>query len=143
MNVQSLTPIVFTETIEACLPFWTEGLGFEVTTEVPEGDRLGFVILERDGIELMIQSRASVVADLPSLEEVVMRGPATLFLKVESVEGAVERLADHGAEVVVPRRQTFYGADELFLRSPCGTLVGLAAFGSQEEEEAGEDAGGG
>ncbi len=134
MHVQSLTPIVFVEAIEPCLPFWTEGLGFEVTTEVPEGDRLGFVILERDGIELMIQSRASVAADLPDLEEEVMRGPATLFLRVDSVEGAEERLAPHGAEVVVPRRQTFYGADEISLRSPCGTVVGLAAFA---EEEAG------
>ncbi len=32
-----------------------------------------------------------------------------------------------GIEVVVPRRTTFYGADEIFVRAPCGTLVGFAA----------------
>lgn len=134
MNVQSVTPIVFTEEIEPSLPFWTDGLGFQVTNQVPEGDRLGFVILEREGMEVMIQTRASVAADLPDLEDDVMRGPATLFVQVESVEGAETALAAFGAEVVVPRRRTFYGADELFVRSPCGTLVGLAAFGGEAEE---------
>lgn len=128
MNVRTLAPILFTEAIEPSLPFWTEGLGFEVTTEVPEGDALGFVILEREGIQVMLQTRASVAADLPDLEEEVMRGPTTVFLRVDSVDGAAERLEEHGAAVVVPRRQTFYGADELFVRSPDGALVGLAAF---------------
>jgi hypothetical protein len=65
MNVQSLSPVLFCEAIEPSLPFWIEGLGFHVTTEVPEGDALGFVILEREGIQVMLQTRASVQADLP------------------------------------------------------------------------------
>jgi hypothetical protein len=28
---------------------------------------------------------------------------------------------------VVPRRQTFYGMDEIFVQAPCGTVVGIAA----------------
>ena len=128
MNVHSLAPILFCEAVEPSLPFWTEGLGFAVTTEVPEGDALGFVILEREELQVMLQTRASVAADLPALEEEVMRGPASLFLRVESVEGAAEALEGYGAEVVVPRRTTFYGADEIFVRSPDGAIVGLAAF---------------
>lgn len=31
------------------------------------------------------------------------------------------------AEVVVPRRRTDYGMDEIFVRAPCGTVVGFAA----------------
>lgn len=132
MKIQSTTPILFTEAIEPCLPFWTDGLGFAVTDRVPEGDGLGFVILERDGMQVMLQTGASLAADLPALEEELTRGPATLFLRVESVEGAAEALGAHGAEVVVPRRRTFYGADEVFVRSPCGTIVGLAAFDDEE-----------
>lgn len=135
MNVRSLSPILFCEAIEPSLPFWTEGLGFEVTTEVPEGDVLGFVILEREGMQVMLQTRASVAADLPALEEEVMGGAVTLFLRVESVEGAADALEPHGAEVVVPRRQTFYGADELFVRSPDGAIVALAAFAEEEDTD--------
>ena len=37
------------------------------------------------------------------------------------------------AEVLVPRRQTFYGMDEIFVRPPCGTVVGFAASVGEEE----------
>ena len=50
----------------------------------------------------------------------------SLFLEVEDLDAVVTALGDD-ADVVVPRRQTFYGMDELFVRAPCGTLVGFAA----------------
>lgn len=126
--LKRLTPILTVEAIEPSLPFWVEGLGFQKTMEVPEGDRLGFAALEREGFELMLQSRSSVEADLPRLAEEFMRGPSVLFLEIDSLEGVEERLTGLGATVAVPRRQTPYGADELFLRSPGGHVVGLAVF---------------
>ena len=44
--LKQLTPILCVETIEPSLPFWTK-LGFALIVEVPDGDRLGFVILIR------------------------------------------------------------------------------------------------
>jgi hypothetical protein len=38
-----------------------------------------------------------------------------------------------GAQVLVPRRQTFYGMDEIFVRADCGTVVGFAAAVEQAE----------
>ena len=43
--------------------------GFTRIAEVPDGDRLGFVILQKDGIEVMYQSRESVRKDIPALAE--------------------------------------------------------------------------
>jgi len=37
-TMQSLTPILLVDAIEPCLDFWMR-LGFQVTIEVPEGDR--------------------------------------------------------------------------------------------------------
>ncbi len=54
-----ITPNLIVDRIEDCLPFWVDRLGFETTVQVPQGDRLGFVILKRELIELMLQSRAS------------------------------------------------------------------------------------
>jgi hypothetical protein len=45
---------------------------------------------------------------------------------VEDLEALLEALGDD-VEVLVPRRQTFYGMDEVFVRPPCGTVVGFAA----------------
>jgi hypothetical protein len=126
MKIKKLTPILYVEAIEPVLPFWTERLGFTVTAQVPEGDRLGFVILVKDNIEVMYQTRASVAADVPSMAETPMRG-GILFMEVDDI-AAIEK-AMQGVEVLVPRRKTFYGADELFVREPGGNAVGFAQFG--------------
>jgi uncharacterized glyoxalase superfamily protein PhnB len=126
--LKRMTPILYVESIEPVLPFWTDRLDFEVTGQVQEGDRLGFVMMERDGLELMVQTRASVEADVPSLADTPMGG-VILFIEVEDLDAIVDRL--DGVEVVVPRRTTFYGADEIFVREPGGNLVGFAEFGDE------------
>jgi hypothetical protein len=123
-SVKKMTPILFVEAIEPCLPFWTDWLGFEVTVTVPRDDRLDFAILQRGPIELMYQTRQSVADDVPALLDDVSHGATTLFIEVESLEPYLQTLT---ADVLVPRRQTFYGMDEVFVRAPCGSIVGLAA----------------
>jgi hypothetical protein len=79
----------------------------------------------------MYQSRASVEADLGAsgaprtLGEELAHSTTTLFVEVGRLDDVVAVLGD--TPVVVPRRQTFYGMDEVFVRPPCGTLVGFAA----------------
>jgi hypothetical protein len=51
-------------------------------------------------------------------------GTSTLFIEVEKLDPVIE--AVKGAPVLVPRRQTFYGMDEIFVQAPCGTVVGFA-----------------
>ena len=132
--MNKITPLITVDAIEPCLPFWTDKLGFKVTVTVPHEETIGFAILVRDGLELMYQSRASVEADLEAsgapagLAKEMASGTSTLYTTVESLDDIIEALGD--AEVLVPRRKTFYGADEIFVRAPCGTVVGLAAHGS-------------
>jgi hypothetical protein len=71
---KKLTPVLFVKEIEPVLPFWVEGLGFTKTAEAPEGDKLGFVILERDGVEVMCQTYASVDKDMPAIAAGVRKG---------------------------------------------------------------------
>lgn len=123
MKVRQLAPVLLVEEIEPVLSFW-ERLGFERTAEVPEGDRLGFVILERDGVQVMYQSRESVRRDIAPLAE----SPANasfLFITVDDLD-AFERNID--VTPVVPRRRTFYGADELIVRDAAGNVVTFAQF---------------
>jgi uncharacterized glyoxalase superfamily protein PhnB len=130
--MKKATPLLTVESIEPCLPFWTEKLGFKVTVTVPHGDAIGFVILQKGDVELMYQSRASIDADLgtsgapKNLGRELSGSTSTLFCEVEDLEALLEALGDD-VEVLVPRRQTFYGMDEVFVRPPCGTVVGFAA----------------
>jgi hypothetical protein len=123
--IRKLTPILYVEEIEPVLPFWTDRLRFAVTTEVPQGDNLGFVILEKDGIEVMYQTRASVQADVPAVSGTPVGG-SILFIEVDDLEGLMGSL--EGVPIVVPRRKTPYGADEIFVREPGGHLIGFASF---------------
>jgi uncharacterized glyoxalase superfamily protein PhnB len=120
LKLNKLTPVLVVDAIEPCIPFWTDRLGFAKAAEVPEGDRLGFVILVKDGVEVMYQSRDSVRKDIPALAD-APAGGTNLYIDVTDV-AAVER-AVKGAEIVVPRRKTFYGADEIGVREPGGNAV--------------------
>lgn len=128
-TMTKLTPVLYVEAIEPCLPFWTERLGFEVTGTVPEGEAMGFAMLERDGVEIMYQTVASMEGDLPALAD-RPTGGAFLFLQVEDID-AVEAALE-GAEVVLPRRTTFYGATEVGVLEPGGNVVTFAEFGREE-----------
>lgn len=125
-RIKKITPILYVERIEPALPFWIDRLGYALTAEVPHGDALGFVILQKDGTEVMYQTRDSVDADAPAIAEQHPTRGSILFVEVDDIDAIERALAD--VEVVVPRRQTFYGADELFVREPAGNVVGFAQF---------------
>ena len=126
MEMKKVTPVLYVEEIEPLLDFWKR-LGFQVTGEVPEGDRLGFVMLQSGSVELMYQTRTSVAKEAPHLADTPMGG-AILFIEVGGLDAVVAAL--EGSEVVVPRRTTFYGADEITVREPGGNLVTFAEFGA-------------
>ena len=127
MKMQRLTPVLMVDAIEPVLPFWVDRLGFTKTAEVPHEGRLGFVILERDDVQIMYQTRDSVAADVPPLAHSPQQG-SFLFLVVDDLNEIVQALP--GVTPVVPRRKTFYGADELIVREPGGNVVTFAQFGA-------------
>lgn len=115
-----MTPILFVDAIEPCLSFWTERLGFSLVAEVPQGDRLGFVILAKGDLQLMYQTYDSVENDLG----VEVRSGGCVYMTVDDFAAIAKTL--EGLDVVVGPRKTFYGADEIFVREPGGNLLGFA-----------------
>ena len=51
-----------------------------------------------------------------------------LFIVVDDLDAIARAL--EGITPVVPRRKTFYGADELIVREPAGNAVTFAQFAS-------------
>jgi hypothetical protein len=120
-EMKKLTPVLVVEAIEPCLPFWIDRLGFEKTTEVPEGAKLGFVILSKDRVEVMYQSRESVAKDIAALLPEQGGHPIGLFIEVSDVAAVEQALS--GFEMFLPRRKTFYGMDEVGFNEPGGNPV--------------------
>lgn len=125
-RITSLLPVA---SVEASLPFWRKA-GLTVTVEVPHGDALGFAILSGEGLELMLQSHASIEADVPSIAEAARKGPSFLFVEVADIDAIAAAL--DGENIVMPRRKTFYGATEIGYRDPGGHYVTFAQFSPAE-----------
>jgi uncharacterized glyoxalase superfamily protein PhnB len=122
MNIKKVTPVLIVDRIEPCLPFWCDALGYEKRAEVPHDDAIGFVLLENRAGEIMLQTRTSLAADLPTA---AARNPDTvLFIEVRSLADA--RKATKAADVLVKERTTAYGMRETVVVDPQGAIVILA-----------------
>lgn len=140
--MKKITALITVDDIDPCLPFWVDGLGLELTVTVPHEDKTGFAMLGNEHVEIMYQSTASVAADLgaisgasghPDLAGEMSRSRSTLFIEVGDLESVLAVIDAHGVPVIVPRRETFYGMDEVFVEAPCGTLVGFACPVAKED----------
>jgi len=139
LEVAQVTPVVVVAEIEPCVAFWAR-VGFKILAEVPHDGRLGFAMLGNGTAVLMYQTLASVAADLGS------SAPDTRWLRpglhqthlfVTVVDLATVESALSDVPPVLPRRKTFYGAQETGYLDPAGNVVIFAQF----EREAAEDPG--
>jgi uncharacterized glyoxalase superfamily protein PhnB len=131
MGVKRITPVLYLNEIEPCVAFWVERMGFKTTAEVPDGDRLGFVILERDGLEIMYQSFASAEKDAPAAARKINGGRAFLYIEVDDLQSVMDAMK--GANVVLPMRTTFYGAKEIGVKDPAGHVIVFAEMTAQPQ----------
>ena len=128
--LRALAPVLIVDAVEPCTAFWTERFDFTLENQVPGPDgALVFASVKKDGVEVMYQTRASVLADDPSQATELTGHSAALFITVPSIADLDEiETRAAGAPVVKPRHDTFYGSTELYVREPGGTVIGFAAF---------------
>ena len=119
-----ITPMLYVDQVEPSLKFWTERLGFTVPVTVPDGDKIGFAILVKDNVELMLQSRHSMGDDRPKFMPYTQAG-LNLYVEVQDFADLQKRM--RGADIVEPVRTTFYGMQEIVVKEPGGNLVVFAA----------------
>ncbi len=120
-SASKITAVLVVPSVEASLAFWEGRLGFTKVVDVPHGEAIGFAILVKDDTEVMLQSVDSVKEDTGS----VLAGTSTaLFIEIDSLDAVVALLGD--APVVVPRRTTFYGMNEVGVLEPGGHVVMFA-----------------
>jgi uncharacterized glyoxalase superfamily protein PhnB len=121
ITVKKITTVLAVESVQPSLDFWQGRLGFECTVTVPHEDTIGFAILVKDGVELMLQSVASILADLGSATGEINGRSAALFMEVEDLAAVEKALGDYPVEMA--RRTTFYGMHEIGVREPGGHFV--------------------
>jgi len=125
-QIKKSTPVLFVEAIEPSLAFWQERLGFERPVEVPDGERIGFAILTHGTVEVMYQTVAMLQKDSAAHAADFHNDKTFLFIEVDNLDAVA--LALHGFEIVMPKRETFYGSIEIGYREPGGHFVTFAQF---------------
>ena len=130
MKLKRITAVLYVDKIEPCVDFWTSRFGFQKTAEVPDGDHLAFVILEKDNLEIMYQSFGSAAKDAPAIAKDIEGGRTFLYMEVEKLDPFIA--AARNANLVLPLRTTFYGAKEIGLKDPAGHVVVFAEMGAPQ-----------
>lgn len=131
LRFEAIAPVLIVERVEPTRNFFRDRLGFEQTALVMHDDELGFVMLRKDDVVVMIQSHASLIDDVgPDAaravnETISGRGAAALFITVSDVDLIVPAVAD--ADVLIPPHKTFYGMHEITVREPGGHAVTFAS----------------
>src|SRR6202047_3690332 len=127
IEVKKVTAVLLVEEIEPCLNFWVERLEFTKTAEVPEGNKLAFVMLQKGATEVMYQTFESVEKDNAQLAKDMRKGPTFLYVEGDDLDAVIAALK--GVPVVMPVRTTFYGAKEIGVKDPAGHFVTFAQMG--------------
>jgi lactoylglutathione lyase len=122
--------------VDEALDFYEQVLGFGLVMAVPEGSEqmvtardadtpLGFAIIKRDDMELMLQSRKSLVKEPPSLAAAPAGTSFTLYIQVDDLEAFYEGVKGK-VTIVNDLHTTFYGAKEFCIRDGDGHVLTFA-----------------
>ena len=125
MKVKRITAVLLADRVEPTRDFFKQ-VGFTAIVEIREGDGIGFAILERDGIQLMVETRDNPRESLALRAVTRQSSAAQIFLEVDDLDAVIDAL--RSAPVLVERHSTFYGADEVTYTEPSGNLVTFAQF---------------
>lgn len=131
LRYETVCPVLIVEQVEPTRDFFRDRLGFAQKIEALHDGRVGFVMLEKDGVTVIVQSHASVIAEVGhdaarAVNETISgRGAAILYIKLSNVDLIVPVVADY--DVIVPLRKTFYGMHEITVREPGGHAITFAS----------------
>lgn len=124
-KLESLSPNLISDSVNASVDFYTKFLGFKLVASVPETGTFGWAMVERDGVTVMFQSLKSLQEDMPSLKLDKKGSIGTFFIKMKGIEDLYESLKGK-VEIALEWRVTFYGMKEFGIKDPDGYYMVFA-----------------
>jgi uncharacterized glyoxalase superfamily protein PhnB len=130
--------------VNSALDFYERILRFSLVMAVPAGSQeivtaragdasLAFAIIQRDDVELMLQSRDSLLHELPTLKQQSGAGSITLYIRVTDPRAIYEAIR-RKVTILKDLHTTFYCTEEFYLLDSNGYVLTFA--GSPKEPAA-------
>lgn len=130
MEYKKITPNLIVKDVSASLAFYEEVLGLPRAILVPENPPFVFGSVAAGGIEIFFNQQAHVAAEATEFsKELASRpigGSFTMFIEVEGIDEILTKVKKHGAKIVMPLQEMFYGMKECAFLDPDGYIVSLA-----------------
>ena len=128
MKFADVTPNLIVSDIDTSIAFYRDVLGFAVFATVPDNGPFVFAWMQRDGVNVFLNSIGSVKDEHPELAARPLGGTNTLYIVIEADTPAagVDALFDSvtsRARVVMPMKDQFYGMREFGIEDPDGYLI--------------------
>jgi lactoylglutathione lyase len=122
LMLKKLTPNLMVEDVQQTFSFYRDVLGFKVLMTLPDQPPFDFAIIQRDQVELMFQSRASLSENVPALTGHPIGASQTFYIEVEGLTNLYKNLRDQ-VDIVVDLHTTFYGTREFYFRDVNGYIL--------------------
>jgi len=124
-NLESLSPNVIVDDVNAAVAYYIDTLGFNLITSVPESGKYNWAMVMRDGVTLMFQSLESIQEDMPSLKIETKGSLGTFFIRMTGIDALYQSVKGK-ATIAVEMRTTFYGMKEFTIEDLTGYFLTFA-----------------
>ena len=111
--------------VNKTIDFYKDILGLGLLMTVPEKGEYDWAIMKSGNVEIMFQSQASLIKELPHLKERPLGGGSTLYIEIDDVRDLYDRLKDH-VKIIKELYTTFYDTCEFSIEDLNGYILTFA-----------------
>src|SRR5688500_6410677 len=106
--LKKLTPNLMVENVGKTIEYYRDVRGIQTRMTLDGDNEIALAIVQRDGVELMFQSRQSLSDNVPALTGSRIGASQTFYIEVANIQPLYDQL--HGkVEIVVDMHATVYG----------------------------------
>lgn len=128
MPLQSLTPNLMVENVNAAVDWYKDMLGFELVMSNPESGTFEWAMLQSGEVKLMFEARASLEGQHSALKEKPVGASGTFFIRLDDVKALYYRISSK-VKIVSDLKKTSYGSEEFSITDNNGYILTFAQFG--------------
>ena len=124
--LKRLMPNLMVEDVNKTVEFYQDILGcFELVMTDPKEARYEWAMMRCEEVEIMFQSRESLIEKVPELKDAKIGGTSIIYIEVENVEAHYDWVKDN-VEVIKELHDTPWGRKEFFIRDCNGYILVFA-----------------
>jgi len=124
LDVDGMVPLLQVFDMPTAIRFYRDILGFQLVVTSGGGEQSDWVLLRRDGIELMLNTayEADVRPATPDAARIASHADIGLFFGCADLDSAYEHFRSQGVQVRPPRVAD-YGMRQLYVTDPDGYIL--------------------